>query len=104
VNWIEYFGGMYIAQAVDRVRQVFVDKGYEIRVNGRFVVLQVGDVKEIISRYSKSSPEYSSGYVSEMSEELRSVLGSRFLELSSEPITASPNTDIIMTMWSYTLE
>ena len=45
VNWLEYFGEPALDTAIDRVRQVFRDKNYQMRPRGRFAVLKVGDVK-----------------------------------------------------------
>lgn len=55
VNWLEYFGMPDLAQAINCVRQVFLDKGYDIKVGGRFVSLQVNKVKKVISGYSHLS-------------------------------------------------
>ncbi|MXW82783.1 MAG: hypothetical protein F4246_08985 [Rhodothermaceae bacterium] len=55
VNWLEYFNTQDLAQAIDRVRQVFIDKGYRIKVKGRFASFQVRMVIEIISSHSRMS-------------------------------------------------
>jgi len=52
VNWLEYFGELTKSQAIEYVRQAFLDKGYRIRLSGRFVSLQISQVKNIISRHS----------------------------------------------------
>ena len=41
VNWLEYFGSDDIAQGIAHVRQAFVQKGYGLKRNGRFAVLNV---------------------------------------------------------------
>ena len=48
MNWLEYFRKGNLEQAVNCVRKIFLDKGYGIRVNGRFVKLQVGKVLSAI--------------------------------------------------------
>ncbi|MXW15276.1 MAG: hypothetical protein F4100_07205 [Rhodothermaceae bacterium] len=55
VNWLEYFGKIELDQAVDCVRQVFRNKGYKIRVGGRFASFQIRKVKEAISRHTRLS-------------------------------------------------
>ncbi len=45
VNWLEYFGATNLSAAVERVREVFRNKGYGLRPNGRFAVLNVGAAK-----------------------------------------------------------
>lgn len=45
VNWLEYFRATNPSAAVDRVRDVFCKKGYGLRPNGRFAVLNVGAAK-----------------------------------------------------------
>ncbi len=52
VNWLEYFEKPDLDQAIDCVRQAFLNKGYTIRANGRFAVLRVGEVKMVISDVS----------------------------------------------------
>lgn len=42
VNWLQYFAAPDLDAAVARVREVFRDKGYRLRPNGRFAVLGVG--------------------------------------------------------------
>jgi hypothetical protein len=41
VNWLEYFGETELNAAVERVREVFHSKGFTLRPNGRFAVLNV---------------------------------------------------------------
>lgn len=43
VNWLEYFVAQYLEEAIDRVCNVFLTKGYRLRPNGRFATLNVGD-------------------------------------------------------------
>ena len=45
VNWLEYFSESDSTDAVQRVREVFRDKNYRVRQNGRFAVLNVGAAK-----------------------------------------------------------
>ena len=45
VNWLEYFGATNLSAAVERVSEVFRNKGYGLRPNGRFAVLNVGAAK-----------------------------------------------------------
>lgn len=42
VNWLQYFAAPDLDAAVARVREVFRDKGYRLRPNGRFAVVRVG--------------------------------------------------------------
>ena len=57
VNWLEYFGVRggrgAIAEreaAVSRVRETLRSKGFRLRHNGRFALLNVGEVKTAIRR------------------------------------------------------
>ena len=45
VNWFEFFGEPTLCAAVDRVRRVFAQKGYDVVPNGRFAVLNIGAAK-----------------------------------------------------------
>ena len=49
VNWIEYFSELVLCMAVDRVREVFSEKGYRVVRNGRFAVLNIGSAKGAIA-------------------------------------------------------
>ena len=48
VNWLEYFGETNLPAAVERVREVFRGKNYQVRPNGRFAVLNVGAAKTAV--------------------------------------------------------
>ena len=48
VNWLEYFGETDLGAAVERVREVFRSKNYQVRPNGRFAVLNVGAAKTAV--------------------------------------------------------
>ena len=48
VNWLEYFGEIDLGAAVERVREVFRSKNYQVRPNGRFAVLNVGAAKTTV--------------------------------------------------------
>ncbi len=50
VNRIQYFPPQSVASAVDCVRQEFIDYCYELRPNGRFIVFDVEDAKEVALR------------------------------------------------------
>ncbi len=50
VNWLEYFEAPDMTAAVDQVRGAFLRKGYRLRPNGRFAVLQVGALQEAAMR------------------------------------------------------
>ena len=41
VNWLEYFGEVGQPAAVELVRESFLRKSYQLKVNGRFAVLNV---------------------------------------------------------------
>ena len=45
VNWLEHFRAASVSAAVERVREAFRAKGYGLRPNGRFAVLNVGAAK-----------------------------------------------------------
>ena len=45
VNWLEFFDETELKAAVERVREVFRSKDFQVRPNGRFVVLNVGAAK-----------------------------------------------------------
>ena len=48
VNWLEYFCETELNAAVERVREVFRSKDFQVRPNGRFAVLNVGAVKTAV--------------------------------------------------------
>ena len=48
VNWLEYFGETELNAAVERVREVFHSKGFTLRPNGRFAVLNVEAAKTAV--------------------------------------------------------
>ncbi len=48
VNWLVYFGETDSGAAVERVREVFRGKNYQVRPNGRFAVLNVGAAKTAV--------------------------------------------------------
>ena len=52
VNWLEYYNELNLAKAVDCVRQAFLNKGYKPARSGRFAVLQVNQMKSVISGLS----------------------------------------------------
>ncbi len=47
VNWLEYFGVLDRPTAVQRIREAFHAKGFQLRKNGRFAVLNVDDIRSI---------------------------------------------------------
>ena len=49
VNWLQYFGSPHLADAVERVREVFRHTGYGLRPNGRFAVLHIGSAKNAVA-------------------------------------------------------
>lgn len=48
VNWLEYFDEIELNAAVERVREVFRSKDFQVRPNGRFVVMNVGAAKTAV--------------------------------------------------------
>lgn len=48
VNWLEYFRLQSVDHCVERVRQAFANKGFNVRPNGRFVVIRVGTAKAAV--------------------------------------------------------
>lgn len=52
VNWLEYYKNLGISQAIDRVRKV-VQRKMNIKFQGRFVTMQVGMLKQIVSTKNK---------------------------------------------------
>ena len=48
VNWLEYFGAQDARAAVNLVRETFRRKGYGVRKNGRFAVLNIGTAKSAV--------------------------------------------------------
>ena len=48
VNWLEYFGAQDARAAVNLVRETFRRKGYGVRKNGRFAVLNIGAAKSSV--------------------------------------------------------
>ena len=47
-KWLEYFDTLDLTIAVNEVRKAFLDKGYRLRQNGRFAVLNVGAAKTAV--------------------------------------------------------
>ena len=52
VNWLEFFKTTDLFQAIDFVRQAFRKKKFRVSSNGKFIMLQVSSVKEVILRNS----------------------------------------------------
>lgn len=52
VNWLEYYKELNLAVAIDCVRQAFINKGYKPARSGRFAVLQVNQMKSVVSSLS----------------------------------------------------
>lgn len=50
VNWLEYCGLPDLEAAVGQVRMQFQGRGYGLRRNGRFAVLNVGTAKAAVSQ------------------------------------------------------
>ena len=48
VNWLEYYGLESVEYCVEMVRRTFAAKGFNLRPNGRFVVITVDSAKEAI--------------------------------------------------------
>lgn len=48
INWLEYFDGLAIEQAVDAVREALIADEFDIRRNGRFLVLEVTRARNAI--------------------------------------------------------
>lgn len=48
VNWLEAFGAATTDEAVSRVRALFLARGFGLRANGRFAVLNVGVAKAAV--------------------------------------------------------
>lgn len=55
VNWLEFFETPNLSTAVQMVRTVFDSKGYRTRPNGRFVALNVRDIKSVARASGESS-------------------------------------------------
>ena len=48
VNWLEHGGTRDVEAAMQQVRSGFVSRGYRLRGNGRFAVLNVGSAKTTV--------------------------------------------------------
>lgn len=48
VNWLEFLHASDLGAAVGEVRTAFRRKGYHVKPNGRFAVLEVGEVKAAV--------------------------------------------------------
>ena len=48
MNWLETLGAGSVDDAIGRVRTAFLDRGFGLRANGRFVVLDVGAAKSVV--------------------------------------------------------
>lgn len=49
VKWLEYFGVMSIEKAVQYIREVLLDKGFQAKSTGGFVVFRFGNIKRVTS-------------------------------------------------------
>ncbi len=49
VNWLEFLDASDLDAAVGEVRTAFRSKEYRVKPNGRFAVLEVGEVKAAVS-------------------------------------------------------
>ena len=47
VNWLEFLDAQSLTNAIGQVRTGFLARGYGLRPNGRFVVLNVGRCREV---------------------------------------------------------
>ena len=47
VNWLEYFATGDLSTAIDLIRAAFHDRGFSLRPNGRFAVLNVAEVNAV---------------------------------------------------------
>jgi len=50
VNWLEFFGDSNRASQIDKIRSVFVEKGYSLGAKARFTVLNVGEAREYVKK------------------------------------------------------
>lgn len=57
VNWLEYLKAPSLESAVNMVRETFRRKGFSIRRQGRFAVLNVGDVKDAVRVVIANTPQ-----------------------------------------------
>ena len=48
VNWLEHTGSPIVEAAMEHIRSVFRSRGYGLRPNGRFAVLNVGMTKDAV--------------------------------------------------------
>lgn len=48
VNWLEFFGATSTAEGVAQIREAFENKGFCARRSGRFAVLGVGTVRQLV--------------------------------------------------------
>ena len=48
VNWLEHGGTRDLAEAMRLTRDSFIGRGYRLRPNGRFAILNVGSAKEVV--------------------------------------------------------
>jgi len=48
VNWLEFFREPDLEAAVERVREAFRSKGYALRPNGRFAVINAGEARAVV--------------------------------------------------------
>ena len=56
VNWLEYFNAPDLTAAVERIRETFRNKRYQVRRNARFTVLNVEAAKHAIHGATKTMP------------------------------------------------
>ncbi len=62
-NWLEYFKESNFVDAIVKIREIFHSKGFIIKQNGRFAILNVGETKSVgrnadIELRIKLLPEY----------------------------------------------
>ena len=56
VNWLEYFNAPDISAAVERVREAFRNKRYQVRRNAGFAVLNVETAKHAVHNATEATP------------------------------------------------
>ena len=56
VNWLEYFNAPDLTAAVERIREAFRNKSYQVRRNARFAVLNVEAAKHAVHKATGSMP------------------------------------------------
>ena len=56
VNWLEYFGLSDTHDAIDRIRESFIARDFDLGRRGKFACLKIDDLKHVLRRHTQTRP------------------------------------------------